>query len=381
MGPDQLTEGDGRGEGKSRPPRTYERRENLYWHTLVHWASISAMERSEPFPRALSPFDRRSFMALVSGGLLSAPLAAEAQQARQVYKIGYLSVVHTSLAADKGSLLQSFLHGLRDLGYVEGRSFVMESRWAEGHADRLPELAADLVRAQVDVIVTSGTPATYAAMQATQTIPIVFGSAGAVVEKGIVASLARPGGNVTGLTYQLGVLKLYQLLKEAAPRVARGIYLYDPDSGTRDVAERLRSQAKAVNVEWQSVALREPKGVWQAFAEFGRGLNGLVLDNAGRLQLQADEICRLALQRRIPAVGLADIFPKAGCLMSYNESTNDMYRRAAGIVDKILKGAKPADIPVEHPMKFELTINLKTAKALGLTIPPSLLGRADEVIQ
>ena len=323
--------------------------------------------------------NRRTFLAGTGAVLLAAPLAAEAQPARKVYKIGYLS---SGLSSASLGAKSPFRQGLHDLGYVEGRDFVMERRWAEGHPERLPELAADLVRAQVDVIVTFGTPATYAAMQATKTIPIVFGSAGSVVEKGIVASLTRPGGNVTGLTFQLGSLKLYQLLKEAAPQVVRGVYLYDPDSNTRDVAERLRSQAQAVNVKWQSVALRDdPNGVAQAFAEFGRGTNGLVLDPASRLLLKADQICGLALQRRIPAVGRDRRFADAGCLISYAEDLNEMYRRAAGLVDRILKGAKPADLPVEMPTKFELVINLKTAKALGLTIPPSLLQRADQIIQ
>ena len=311
-------------------------------------------------------------------GLTLAPLAGEAQRADKAYKIGYLS----ASTAQRSPTLKNFLQGLHDLGHVEGRDFVMEYRWAEGQQDRLPELAVDLVRARVDVIVTVGTPATYAAMQATKTIPIVFGSAGAVVEKGIVASLARPGGNVTGLTFQLGALKLYQLLKEAAPAIVRGVYLYDPESGPRGVPERLRSQAQVVNVEWQSVALRDdPNGVAQAFAEIGRGPNGLVLDQATRLQLKADQICRLALQRRLPAVGLTRTFADAGCLMSYAENVSEMYRRAAGLVDKILKGAKPGDLPVEQPTKFQLVINLKTAKALGLTIPQSVLVRADEIIQ
>jgi putative ABC transport system substrate-binding protein len=231
-------------------------------------------------------------------------------------------------------------------------------------------------------IVTTNTPTTFAAMRVTKTIPIVFGSAGHVVEKGIVGSLARPGGNVTGLTFLLEPLKLYQLLKEAAPRVVRGVYLFDPGSSTPGMEERLRSEAQAVNVAWQSVGVRDdPNGVAQAFAEFGRGTDGLVLDQSTPLQLKADQICSLALQRKLPAVGLMRRFADAGCLMSYAENLNDMYRRAAGLVDKILKGAKPADLPVEQPTKFELIINLKTAKALGLTIPPSLLARADEVIQ
>src|SRR5712692_6991652 len=177
--------------------------------------------------------ERRRFIEVIAGGIAVAPLAAEAQApAKKVWRIGSLSAGSPPAnLAVKGP----FRQGLHDLGYVEGRDFVMEYRWAEGHADRLPGLAADLVRAQVDVIVTAGTPATYAAMQATKTVPIVFGSAGAVVEKGIVASLARPGGNVTGLTFQLEALKLYQLLKEAAPGLVRGVYLYDPDSNIRDV--------------------------------------------------------------------------------------------------------------------------------------------------
>ena len=322
--------------------------------------------------------DRRTFLAGTGALLLAAPLAAEAQSAKKVYRIGYLSAGSAPANLAKGP----FHQGLYDLGYVEGRDFVIEYRWAEGHPERLPELAADLVRAHVDVIVTEGTPATYAAMQATKTIPIVFAAAGDVVEKGIVASFVRPGGNVTGLTFQLGSLKRYQLLKEAAPRVGRGIYLYDPDSNPRDVVARQVSQAKAANVEWQSVGLREdPHGVARAFAEFKPGTNGLVLDNATPMIRAADQICNIALQRRLPSIGYARQFPKAGCLMSYSEDLSEMRRLAAGLVDKILKGAKPADLPVEQPTKFELVINLKTAKSLGLAIPPSLLGRADEIIE
>src|SRR5215813_1515673 len=220
------------------------------------------------------PMNRRAFLTGLGGSLLATPLAAEAQQAGKVWRIGFLQP-GSSPANSKGS----FHQGLRDLGYVEGRVFVMEYRWAEGHEDRLPALAADLVRARVDVIVTGGTPATYAAMQATKTIPIVVGAAGAVVEKGIVASLARPGGNVTGVTFQLvnvlGVLKLYQLLKEAAPTVVRGVFLYDPASGSRGYPTRLHAEAQAVALP------DDPNGVAQAFAAFGRGPNGLVLDSSG----------------------------------------------------------------------------------------------------
>jgi putative tryptophan/tyrosine transport system substrate-binding protein len=232
-------------------------------------------------------------------GLSLAPFAAEAQRAEKLHRIGYLS----AFTPQRSPTLKSFLQGLHDLGYVEGRDFVMEYRWADGHLDRLPELAIELVRAQVDVIVTGGTPATYAAMQATKTISIVFGSAGAVVQKGIVASLARPGGNVTGLTFQLGPLKLYQMLKEAAPAITRGVYIYDPASAPPGMPEQLRSEGQRVKVEWQTVALRDdPNDVAQAFAEIGRGPNGLVLDQASRLQLKAARICGFALQRKIASL-------------------------------------------------------------------------------
>ena len=324
--------------------------------------------------------DRRAFLAGTGAVLLAGPLAVEAQQTRKTYKIGYLSPI-LSPVQGRPPTLQSFLQGLHDLGYVEGRDFEMEYRFAEGQQDRLPELAADLVRARVNVIVTAGTPATMAAKQATQTIPIVFAVLSGAVEKGIVASLARPGGNVTGLSTELGLHKLYQVLKEATPAVTRVAQLYDPASSTPGVAEWMQAQAKEMHVEWQSVALRDPKGVVQAFAELKRGTNGLVLDYSTNLLLTADQICSLALQRRLPTAGLSRTFTDAGCLMSYGNNLGDMFRRAAGYVDKILKGAKPADLPVEQPTKFELVINLKTAKALGLTIPPSLLGRADEVIE
>ena len=322
--------------------------------------------------------DRRTFLAGTGAVLLAAPLATEAQQSRKVYRIGYLTLG----SPPPGAFLKSFLQGLRDLGYVEGRDFVMEYRWAEGHPDRLPRLAAELVRANVDVIVTGGTQSTRAAKQATQTIPIVFATMGFPVEKGIVKSLARPGENVTGLTLQITRTgKLLQLLRDAVPTVTRVVYLYDPDVSGPGVEERLRAEAQPLNMDVQLVAMSDPNGLARAFAEFGRGTNGLMVETSGVLVATADQICRLALQRRLPTAGIGRNFTDASCLMSYGENQEDMYRRAAVYVDKILKGAKPGDLPVEQPTKFELVINLKTAKALGLTIPPSLLGRADEVIQ
>jgi ABC-type uncharacterized transport system substrate-binding protein len=324
---------------------------------------------------------RRTFLAGTGTVLLATPILAEAQQAKKVNKIGYLEA--GSFRNRDSS--NSFLQGLHDLGYVEGRDFVMEYRLGEGHADRLPELAADLVRARVDVIVTGGTPATMAAKEATQTIPIVFRVAGQVVEKGIVQTLARPAGNVTGLTLQADHSKVLQLLREGVPTMSRAVFLYDPTTLPGDRLETtlksMLAAAAALKMVLQSVAVSEPNRIGQAFAEFGRGTNGLVLETASLLLMSADQIGRLALQRKLPAAGHGRAFAYAGCLMSYGENLADMSRRAATYVDKILKGAKPADLPVELATKFELIINLKTAKALGLTIPPSLLGRADEVIQ
>jgi ABC-type uncharacterized transport system substrate-binding protein len=322
--------------------------------------------------------ERRTFLGVIAGSFLAAPHAAEAQQVGKVYKIGRLD-------PESSTPFKNFLQGLRDLGYVEGRDYVLESRSAEGQLDRLPELAADLVRARVDVIVTGGTPATIAAKQATQTIPIVFWSARAVVEKGIVQSLARPGGNVTGLTSQAVPTKPLQLLKEAVPTVARVVFLYDPvtlaGASLGSTLKSMHSAAQALRVVLQPVVLSDLNGVAPAFAEFKRGTDGLVFQNASALIMTADQICRLALQRRLPAAGVGRTFADAGCLISYGENPGEMYHRAAGFVDKIFKGAKPADLPIEQPTKFELVINLKTAKALGLTIPPSLLQRADQVIE
>ena len=323
--------------------------------------------------------DRRTFLAGTGAVLLVAPFAAEAQRPGKIHKIGFLA------ANIPGSASKNFLQGLRNLGYVEGRDFVMEYRFAEGHRDRLPELAADLVRARVDLIVTGGTPATMAAKQATQTIPIIFGVAGSVVEKGIVRSLAKPGGNVTGLQWQADHSKVLQLLKDAVPPVTRVVFLYDPASLSGEALgptlKLMQSAAPAQNVVLQPVAVSDPNDVPKAFGEFGRGTNGLVIQTTTVLLMTADQICKLALQRQLPAAGHGRDFANAGCLMSYGENVGDMFRRAATYVDKLLKGAKPADLPVEQPTKFDFVINLKTAKALGLTIPPALLGRADEVIQ
>jgi len=326
--------------------------------------------------------DRRMFLGTLAGGLLAAPLAAGGQPAKKVYRIGFLDFISPDVLHANS---KDFLSGLHNLAYVEGRDFIMEYRFAAGHKERLPELAADLVRANVDVIVTYGTPPTMALKRATQTIPIVFLSAADVVEKGIVASLAQPGGNVTGLQLHMDETKVLQLLKEAVPTVARVVFLYDPAVFPGEFLEtalqRRRAEAQALNVELHPVAVRDRNGVGPAFAEFARGTNGLWVEAADVLVMTSGQVCSLALQRRLAAIGYGFWFANAGFLMSYGEDVRDMHRRAAGFVDKILKGAKPGDLPVEQPTKFDLIINLKTAKALGLTIPPALLQRADQVIE
>jgi len=319
------------------------------------------------------------FIATVAGGLLAAPLAAEAQPGAKAYRIGYLS-----MASGPSAARESFLQGLRELGYAEGRTFVMEYRWAAGKSERLPDLASDLVSSKVDVIVTGGTPATIAATRATRTIPIVFASMASPVERGIITSFARPGGNVTGLALETGT-KILQLLKEAAPKASRVGLLYDPAVWrARPIEAHFQERAilaKPLGLTLQWVPVRDVNDVEQAFTRLAKSTDGLLLENSTSLLAAQQRICALALQRRLPAVGQAGGFADAGCLLGYGENLADMFRRAAIIVDKILKGAKPAEVPVELPSKFELVINLKTAKALGLTISPSLLQRADQVLE
>ena len=319
--------------------------------------------------------ERRTFLGVITGGLLAAPLAAEGQPAGKPYRIGFLGdvVAPTNPAAN-------FRSGLNTLGYVEGRDFVMEYRWTADPA-RLPELAADLVQAKVDIIVTAGPAGIRAARQATKTIPIVFAASSLVVERGFVESLARPGGNVTGITFQVQPDKELQLLKEAVPTLVRVGYLYDPGVTPDGLSTRAKMGARALNLTLQPIAVRDHDEVARAFAKFERGTNGLMIQNSSLLLVPAGHVCGLALQRRLPTITFGRTFAEAGCLMSLGENLTDMHRRAAWFVDRILKGAKPADLPVEQPTKIELVINLKTAKALGLTIPPSLLQRADQVIE
>jgi len=245
--------------------------------------------------------------------------------------------------------------------------------------------AADLVSKRVDLIVTAGTPATLAAKQATSTIPIVFAVAGAPVEKGLVGSLSHPGGNVTGLALITDDIKTLQILKEAAPRISRVAFIYDPDTLPGQFGEnwlsRALSRSRTLKLDLQPVTLRNPSSTEDLFAALPPGTDALLVGNSATNALARRRICDFAAQRKMPTVSTERAFVDAGCLMSYGEDQRDMFRRAAGYVDKILKGVKPADLPVEQPTRFRLVINLKTAKALGLEIPLTLLARADEVIE
>jgi putative ABC transport system substrate-binding protein len=325
---------------------------------------------------------RRAFIGTLAGSLLAIPLAAEAQAPSKVPRIGFLSARPPT---DNPYFIESFRQGLRELGYVEGQNIAIEYRFAEGRPERLPALTAELVRLKVDVIVTGGPPAPEAARQATGTIPIVFAVAADPVAEGLVASLARPGGNITGLASISGevVGKQLELLKEVAPKVSRVAVLQNPSNDTHaHTLRQAEGAARALGVQLHIVQVHTPPEIDAAFTAMRSQRAGGVLVLRDPLFLtQRNQVAALAARSRLPAVYGFREEAEAGGLMAYGASVPFMYRRAATYVDKILKGAEPADLPVEQPTKFELVINLKTAKALGLTIPPSLLQRADEVIR
>ena len=323
-------------------------------------------------------------ITLLLGGLFS-PSAAAAQQAAKVARIGYLSV---NLSAAPPNLHEAFRQGLRDLGYVEGRDVVIEYRDAEGKPERLPTLAAELVALKVDVIMAGSTPNALAAKQATATIPIVFLSGGDPVRDGLVTSLARPGGNLTGLSSltpeRIG--KCLELLTQGVPRVSRVALLWQPgalgERTEKDILKEAEVAAQALGVRLQLVEARRPADIDRAFADMIRArANAVAVLGSAMFATERGRLVALAAKDRLPAVYTFRDFVDAGGLMSYGHSQADLNRRAATYVDKILKGAKPADLPVEQPTKFDLVINLKTAKALGLTISPSLLARADYVVE
>ena len=329
--------------------------------------------------------ERRTFLTGI-GVLLAVPVATEAQQAGKPARIGYLRM---DAAVDDPRNREAFLKELRDSGYIEGRNLQIEYRDAKGKPERFPALATELVALKVDVIATfGGTLAALAAKRATTTIPIVFHVVGDPVADGLVASLAQPGGNVTGssVVHPELVGKLFELLKQAAPGVSRVAFLLKPDAAPERTMQRFRTEAdvaaQALAMRLQIVEARGPEDFDRAFLEMSRArAGGLVVLNTPVFGVHRRRLADLAAKKRLPTVISGKSFVEAGGLISYAPDYADLARRAATYVDKILKGAKPGELPVEQPTTFELVINLKTAKALGLTIPPSLLLRADELIQ
>ena len=315
--------------------------------------------------------------------VVSSPRVGEAQQVANTPRIGFLSA---SSLSDPRTLrfLAAFRQGLRELGYVEGQNIAIEPRWAEGKYDRLPALASELVRLKVSVIVTYGS-AIQPARQATGTIPIVMAVVIDPTAAGFVAGLSRPGGNMTGLASMAPELvgKQLELLKEVVPKVSRVAFLVNPGNpGSAPQLRQAQETARALSVRLQPLEVRGPSEIDGAFAAMTKERADAVIVTADSTLLDhRTRIGDLAARRRLPMVSMITDQVEAGGLIGYGPSVSDMFRRAASYVDKILKGAKAADLPVEQPTKFELVINLRTAKALGLTIPPSVLARADQVIQ
>ena len=315
---------------------------------------------------------------------LAALGTAGAQPAEKVPRVGYLNPGSSSDPV-RQRRLEALRHGLRELGYVEGQNIALEPRWAEGKYDRYPSLAADLVRSKVDVIVAWSGLATKAAQEATRTIPIVMSLVNDPVGSGLVASLARPGGNVTGTTVVAPdvVGKRLELLREVVPKVSRVAVLQHPDNpASASMVREAEAAARALGVRLQILGVRNPAEIDSAFAAMTRERAGALLTLSDAIfDTQQRLILELAAKRRLPTIFGDRQYAEAGGLAAYGADLLDLERRAATYVDKILKGAKPAEMPVEQPTKFEFVINLKTAKALGLTIPSSLLQRADRVIE
>jgi putative ABC transport system substrate-binding protein len=328
--------------------------------------------------------NRRTFLCGLTLGTLTTPFVGEAQQTRKIPRVGVLA--GQSPNDSPAPPILAFRQGLRELGYVEGQNIGIEWRWAHGKLERFPDLAAELVKLEVDIIVAATLPGVEAAQKATRgTIPIVMGFVSDPVAYGLVASLARPGGNITGLgvpTPEMGGKRL-QLLREFAPTVGRVAVLSDPSQpGISVELKGTEVAARALGVQLQVAEAHSSGELDRAFAAIVRERVAAIVVLPGTvLFANRARIGQLAAKHRLPTSGWTREFPEAGCLMSYGANLPDAARRAAYFVDKILKGAKPGDLPIEQPTKFELVINLKTAKAIGLTIPQTLLLRADQVIE
>src|SRR5262245_11709342 len=325
--------------------------------------------------------ERRSFLGLLAGGLLAAPLAVLAQRA----ETPRIALLDASSMAARATEWNAFRQGLRELGYVEGQSITIASRSADGRYERLPGLAAELVRLKPDLIMTAGAPAALAAKQATRTIPIVIAAVGDPIPLKLVASLARPGGNITGLTNVTIELaqKRVGLLKDMVPKVSRVAILWDEANPTAEFNVReTEAAATAVGLTPRLFGVRDPNGFTTAFSTMHKEQVGALIIGPSPMFIgRRQRLVALAADNRLPTMWSLRGYTQAGGLMSYGPDYPDLFHRLATYVDRILKGAKPGDLPIEQPTKFELVINLKTAKALGLTIPPSLLQRADQVIE
>ena len=326
--------------------------------------------------------NRRSFITLLGGAAAAAwPLAARGQQPGKLPTIGFLGGQTPSTG---GQWAATFERRLRELGWIEGRTVAIEYRWAEGRSERAAEIAAEFAQLKVDIIVTSGTPQVAAAKQATSVIPIVFAVANEPVGSGLVSSLARPGGNVTGLSIQQTDVagKRIELLRELVSGLRRlGILANVGNPGAALEMGEAQATARTLGLDALTLEIRVPDEIAPAFESFKGRAEALYLVGDPLMLTNLTRINTLALAARLPSIYPQRTFVEAGGLMSYGPDFTNLYRRAGEIVDKILRGAKPADIPVEQPTKFDLVVNLTTAKALGLEIPPSLLARADEVIE
>ena len=325
---------------------------------------------------------RREFLALLGGAGIAASDPARAQPAGKVRRIGFMGNSTETLEAN---LVAPFRKALRDLGYVEGRDIVIEYRWAEGDYERFPALVAELIAANVDVIVTAGTPAALAVKKATNTVPLVMVAVGDPVGTGIVPNLARPGGNITGLSSIAPDLegKRLGLLREVVPNLSHVAFFLNPANAFHSVSiQQARVAAQSLGITLQPLEVDKSEQLDTAFASIVKEKPDALLILADRVFLHnRGRMMEFATQQRLPSVNAYRELVEAGGLMSYGPSYEDMHRRAAVYVDKILKGARPADLPVEQPTKFTLLVNLKAAKALGLTVPASLLARADEVME
>jgi putative ABC transport system substrate-binding protein len=327
--------------------------------------------------------NRRKLVVALGAGALVAPLGSFSQQQGKVWRVGFLAL-RSPTASNPNAGYDPFLQGMRELGYVEGKNLKMEWRFAEGKVERFPGLAAELVQLKVDVILAAGVQPTSAAQKATATIPIVMGNSIDPVGSGFVASLARPGGNITGLSNLIADLgpKHLEMLLSIVPKLSRVAVLTNPtNSGHTTIVKTIQTAAQTSGVRILSLQARSAQEVESAFSTMKRENAGAVIVvNDPFFNQQRRQIIDLAAKNRLSSVSAVKEYAEAGGLMSYGPNFADMYRRAATYVDKIIKGAKPANLPVEQPTKFELFINGKTAKALGLTIPQSLLIMADKVI-